>query len=166
MDCTDLLLSFRSFLDAALPHLDGAGIDAGGDEWDDFLEATFDVLVAYPIGQASGVKLAPGYYDSWPARGHETEILVELAGSPGEILVGEHAARASLESADAQRWYRSSEPPRSQTFAFRKFGHPFLDDGTKEALGYVMAHAPEQGDESAKEICVPVAMCRFVVPSS
>ena len=66
MTVTEILKNFHGLLTASIPFLLRAGVTAGDDEWDDFIEMAFAVTVDRPLEEHHGWRTG-WKYGTWQA---------------------------------------------------------------------------------------------------
>ena len=159
MRTTEILLNFRDLLAGAIGPLSQAGVTVGDEEWDDFVELTFEIAVSLPIERQTGHRIKRRY-ECW---GHSAEptprIEVVLKEQLETLLIGVQAPG----DFPTYPYTQQAPKPEYQTFVFRQFGHPFEVQGSKAWMDSVWGEFPPDAAEEAqsKRICVPVQFCEF-----
>jgi len=152
----DILDNFRGLLVASQPFLVRAGVEPGDDEWDEFQEAAFELVVGTPIEEAWRERLE-WRYATWDGTGRI------VATATGSLLVGKArgSSGGSMEVAYEERTL--SRPIR---YAFREFRHPLMEDAVA-AMGFVLGEVVDDALELPRgaHVCAPLSTCVFELGS-
>lgn len=159
MDVTELVRGFQAFLVSARSALEQVGTDLEGDEWDDFIEAAFALLVARPIEARTGASVDL-VYDVWTQDGFKREIRVRPPSLPWDLRVGfageQHPVRM-------YHWEAVTIDDAAFTFAFRGFSN--LLNPEAGPTEYVMGEVREAcaGYPVGTNVAVHADLCVFEV---
>lgn len=159
MDISDLMKNYNNLLKAGLPYLLRSGVDVDSDEWDGFVELTFEITVALRVVDGVGRKIN-WEYGTWgfPLR-NEAQIFV-LPPADGVFFVGVPETFDGI----VKTLYREEYfEDITLQFAFREFAHPLKEPGS---IGWIDWIHGEIIDESqpfprGARVCCPIAGCNF-----
>ena len=143
----EMLDNFRGVLIASYPFLTRAGIEPGDDEWDEFQESAFELLVSTSPGNGDW------RYATWNV---EAPIAVTVTG---EIWVGEPNENSDG-IVDVRYEKRALSGPLN--FGFREFQHPVMDDPIK-AMEFVLGEVVSSSTELPRGtlVCAPFESSEF-----
>lgn len=162
-----LLKNFHEFLKSSLPYLRHAEVTVGSDEWDEFTEATFQLMVLSPVEESLGVSI-DWTYETWPSEDSGARIGLKILGEE-EIWSAVENRELSAKPSEykAMRFaYKAAKPP-VEPILFRGFSHPWMDPSESDdwldyVEGEVLTGKTSPRGEKCR-ICVPLQRCQFRV---
>lgn len=163
MDITvnELMINFNNYLKSSWVYLKNIGVVRETlDDWDDWVELSYDVFVLRKIAECFGVHINSGY-------GFESmkDMYIEVSIAPNKDFL---AATDAEHVKDTEPIHFSKEIVKDSnvTFSFVDFNHPFVNEDDILAFDYVHGSIIEAGYFPVGTIiCAPLESCTFQLSS-
>ena len=163
-DVTDYLNNFHSFLVKSAIHLEAVHIKHDEDDWDDFSEFNFKILVTWPLSDKYNITIDP-VYGVWRPQDNQNNIHVKIpAGKTIEVGSAQFAPPGKR---DGTIYYQKKVLNAEYEFFFVEFTKIKSEVGTSyaEHFKYVGGQRFE-GDETHWIMARIDKDTRFYIPTS
>lgn len=162
---TKIMLNFQKFLESSLPFLAKAGVSQGDDDWDDFSELAFEILVDEPLRSQYGRHAKWKYEAIWSGNESKVSQIWATTQSAESLLLG----REEGEKLGCRvPWEEKPCPKTPVRFEFWGFNHPFKEEGVMDWVRSVEGIVTDENQiyPIGTIICAPLESCKFSVEES
>ena len=167
VDVTKYVLNYKKFLTHSWENLKVAGIEKGWDDWDEFVECTFDVLVCTPVREIFKIEDIDEFkvnYEGWPSEGNASSnsplIICEV---PSGIEFIKGTLSTGIEETNTFRYSELTSKNVSTQFSFCQFGHPyFVEEDPLKSFSYAWGvRFDKETLDFTTNICVEAEKCVY-----